>query len=325
MTKTETAVADSLPPGAMAQPLALQRQLLRMASRPHVPWLHQEVGRRMASKLDAIRLQPRHWLDWGGWLGATHTELVQRYPDTPSWVWEPHAALAERSVQAWSATQASSGFWRGWWPFHGQQRSPVIQAPHADALGAVPGWPPEGVDMLWANMALHAAPDLPQRLAFWHQAMASQGFLMCSGLGPDTLKELRLLYREEGWGLCGSEFLDMHDVGDALVHAGFAEPVMDMEHLTLTWPDAQHLLDELQTWGGNVAWGRFAGCRTPRWRQRLLDALTDRLAGPDGRLAVTVEVVYGHAIKPTPRVAVAAEARVSLDEMRQMVKLRGRR
>ena len=143
---------------------------------------------------------------------------------------------------------------------------------------------------------------------------------MCSGLGPDTARELRAVYAALGWPLPTIDFIDMHDLGDELVQAGFADPVMDMERLTLTWETPEALLAELRTWGGNVAQGRFAGLRTPRWRARLLDALRERLMRPDGRLGLTVELVYGHAIKPTPRIKVEAEARVSLQDMKRMIR-----
>lgn len=303
------------------QPAALQRQSTRLAGLSQAPWLHQEVGRRMVGKLDAIRLRPRHCLDWGSWLGGAQQGVAGWCPDADFWIAEPIDALRARSLQALEA-QHKPGFWRGLLQPRRNLERQVILAVRPEELQAVSGWPDGGVDMLWANMALHAAPDLSQRLSFWHRALAPHGFLMCSGLGPDTLRELKEIYRDMGWGPCTQAFTDMHDIGDAIVHAGFAEPVMDMEHLTLTWPDAQHVLDELHGWGGNLACGRFAGCRTPRWRRRLLDALTERLRGSDGRLAMTVEVIYGHAIKPQPRIAVAPETRVSLSDMRQIVRQR---
>jgi malonyl-CoA O-methyltransferase len=147
------------------------------------------------------------------------------------------------------------------------------------------------------------------------------GFLMCSGLGPDTARELRRLYRELGWPeLPTIDFIDMHDLGDALLQAGFADPVMDMEKITLTWETPQAMLAELRTWGGNVALGRHPGLRTPRWREHLLVELQARLTRPDGRLGLTVELVYGHAIKPEPRAKMAAETKVSLQDMKRMVR-----
>ena len=131
---------------------------------------------------------------------------------------------------------------------------------------------------------------------------------------------MRSIYAALGWQLPTIDFVDMHDLGDDLVKAGFEDPVMDMERLTLTWATPEALISELQTWGGNVARGRFEGLRTALWRDRLLGALRERLAQADGRLALTVELVYGHAIKPKPRAKVEAETRVSLQDMRRMIR-----
>jgi malonyl-CoA O-methyltransferase len=114
-------------------------------------------------------------------------------------------------------------------------------------------------------------------------------------------------------------FVDMHDLGDMLVHAGFADPVLDQETLTLHWPDAYALLAELRTLGANIAPDRYAALRTPRWRERLLSELAG-LAGPDGRLRLSFEVAYGHAFKARPRARAGEPTRVSLEEMRSMVR-----
>jgi malonyl-CoA O-methyltransferase len=116
----------------------------------------------------------------------------------------------------------------------------------------------------------------------------------------------------------------MHDWGDMLVQTGFAEPVMDMERLTLTWADADALLAELRTLGGNAAAGRRAGLRTPRWRDALCREIA-ALAGPDGRPALSFEIVYGHAFKPAPRVAMPArETTVSVEALRRTARDRRR-
>jgi malonyl-CoA O-methyltransferase len=111
----------------------------------------------------------------------------------------------------------------------------------------------------------------------------------------------------------------MHDWGDMLVHAGFAEPVMDMERLTLTWATPQALLDELRALGPNLHPGRFPALRGRAWRLQLENELTRVLSGPDGRLALTFEVVYGHAVKPAPRLRVAAESAFSLQDMKTLL------
>jgi malonyl-CoA O-methyltransferase len=174
--------------------------------------------------------------------------------------------------------------------------------------------------MLWANMALHQAAQPEELIARWHAALAVDGFLMFSCLGPDTVRELRAMYRALGWPPPGHEFTDMHDWGDMLVHAGFAEPVMDMERITLTWATPQRLLEELRELGANLHPGRFAALRGRHWRARLEKELARALAGPDGRLQLTFEIVYGHALKPAPKVRMSAESSVSLRDMRELLR-----
>jgi len=173
--------------------------------------------------------------------------------------------------------------------------------------------------LVWANMMLHAVQDPPVLMARWQRALAVDGFLMFSSFGPDTLRELRDLYARLGWPAPTPAFVDMHDLGDMLVHAGFADPVMDQETLTLSWASPQALLAELHALGGNIAPGRMAGLRTPRWRQRLEREL-QALAGPDGRPALRFEIAYGHAFKALPRALPDAPTTVSLEEMRSLVR-----
>jgi malonyl-CoA O-methyltransferase len=295
---------------------ALARQHRRLAALGETPWLHEEIARRLADKLDPILLTPTEWLDWSGHLGGSTQAIEQRYPHARRWVMETDEALARQAIEHWQSAHAKP-WWAAW-----KKNAPAPVLRHA---GEQPeAWPADGVDMLWANMSLHNHGDVDAQMAQWHTALKTGGFVMCSGLGPDTARELRSVYAAMGWGLPTVKFIDMHDLGDAMVQAGFADPVMDMEQITLTWADAHAMLRECRTWGGNVALGRFQGCRTPRWKERLVLALQEALRRPDGRLGLTIEVVYGHAIKPLPRVPVAAESRVSLGDMRKMIKGQGR-
>ncbi|MBC7731348.1 MAG: methyltransferase domain-containing protein, partial [Bacteriovorax sp.] len=185
---------------------------------------------------------------------------------------------------------------------------------------------PDGsVQMLWANMALHMAADPQALIAQWHRALSTDGFLMFSCLGPDTLRELRTLYSSLGWPPAGHDFTDMHDWGDMLVHAGFAEPVMDMERITLTWESPAKLLGELSEMGANLHPARFPALRGKRWRGRLDEALQGALRGGDGRLALTFEIIYGHAFRPAPRMRVSEQSAVSLQDMRALLQSGGGR
>jgi malonyl-CoA O-methyltransferase len=116
----------------------------------------------------------------------------------------------------------------------------------------------------------------------------------------------------------------MHDWGDMLVQAGFAEPVMDMERITLTYASPDSLLTDLRAMGRNLHVHRFAGLRGKRWRAQLDAALlTLAQAQPGGRLSLGFEIVYGHALKPKPRMKMAAQTQIDLAQMRHMLRSGG--
>ena len=256
----------------------------------------------MADRLALIRTPPARVIDWWAAMGGSREQLVRSYPQARIDAVEPNDALVARS-----AATLRLPWWR-------RLHHAPPQVMRDDA--AVP----EAADMLWANMVLHRVDDPGRTIARWHAALAVDGFLMFSTLGPDTLRELRALYEAQGWGAPAQEFVDMHDIGDALVQAGFADPVMDMERLRLSWANADALLAELRTLGGNAARARSPGLRTPHWHARLKEALTQRLRGADGRLHLSFELVYGHAFKPLPRVRVAPTTTVGVEQLRQLAR-----
>jgi malonyl-CoA O-methyltransferase len=111
----------------------------------------------------------------------------------------------------------------------------------------------------------------------------------------------------------------MHDWGDMLVQTGFAEPVMDMERITLTYETPERLLQELGELGRNFHPARFPGLRGRAWKARLERELAAQLTGSDGRLSLTFEVIYGHALKARPKFKVSALSAVSVEDMRRML------
>ena len=170
--------------------------------------------------------------------------------------------------------------------------------------------------MLWANMALHMAEDPQALIAQWHRALAVDGFLMFSCLGPDTLHELRALYQAMGWPALSHDFTDMHDWGDMLAAAGFAEPVMDMERITLTFETPERLLAELRGLGRNLHPKRFPGLRGRKWHAQLKQGIASM------PIQMTFEVIYGHAFKPAPRLSIRPETVLSLAQMRDALSQR---
>jgi malonyl-CoA O-methyltransferase len=123
---------------------------------------------------------------------------------------------------------------------------------------------------------------------------------MFSTFGPDTLMELRQAFASADDRPHVNRFIDMHDLGDALVQAGFANPVMDMEKIVLTYDDIKAVMRDLKAIGAhNVALGRPRGLMGRHAFERA-EAAYDKLRR-EGRLPATFEIVYGHAWKPQPK------------------------
>jgi malonyl-CoA O-methyltransferase len=223
---------------------------------------------------------------------------------------EPTAALRMRTEQTHG---------KPWWSLRRSAADRATVLADTDFEGALT----ETVQLVWANMMLHAVADPPALFQRWQNAISADGFVMFSCLGPDTLRELSALYRRLGWPAPTMSFVDMHDLGDMLVRAGFADPVMDQETLKLSWADAPSLLAELKTLGGNASPDRCAGLRTPRWKAHL-EAELANLKGPDGRLYLSFEIAYGHAFKAAPKSATATQTEVSLDTMRTLIRAGGK-
>jgi malonyl-CoA O-methyltransferase len=157
------------------------------------------------------------------------------------------------------------------------------------------------VEMIWSNLAVQWCNDLPATFVELHRVLKADGMLMFSTLGPDTLKELRQAFKGVDERSHLNRFADMHDIGDMLMQAGFAEPVMDMEYMTLTYEDVRSVLHDLKGIGAqNTTAGRGKGLMGKAAWGRLLENY-EKLRR-DGRLPATYEVVYGHAWKPQPRV-----------------------
>ncbi|MBX3634388.1 MAG: biotin synthase [Rubrivivax sp.] len=285
---------------------ALQHVVQRLQRAAAPPWLHDEVARRMAERLLLIRQRPRRVIDWDAFLGAGRRHLEAVYPQAEIVAVEADAPRRDASAAALA---------QPWW-------SPRRWVGGAGTVLLASALPAAAGELLWSNMGLHFAADPQAVMHRWQRAIATDGFLMFSTLGPGSLPELRALYAAQGWGVPHAPFVDMHDLGDMLLEAGFADPVMDQEIVTLTWADGEAALAELRTLGGNADPQRSAGLRTPRWRRRLAQALQQQAAGPDGRVRLSFEVVYGHAFRPLARPRVQAETRLPLDELRAMVRAR---
>jgi malonyl-CoA O-methyltransferase len=292
-------IGDPLPPLDAQATLYLAAK----TSRAGEPWLHNEVARRMAQRLALIRHPVKHWLHWdsrAGGLASQHL-LEGIFPKANCMV-----VQTQPRDLTWASQSLQQPWWRSWL---GPQRRFGLQADDA-------------ADMLWSNMGLHMQPRPAQAMLQWAQSLHADGFVMFSCLGPDSLRELRPVFDAMGWPTPSHAFTDMHDWGDMLLGAGFAAPIMDMEHITLTYASPQALLKDLRSLGRNLNPHRFQACRGRAWLNTLHQQLQNQLcsAKHDGRLALTFEVIYGHAFKAPVRLTVKPETRVSLDQLKAQLK-----
>jgi malonyl-CoA O-methyltransferase len=296
-------------------PLGLDRgEVRRAAERAAAGYdaaavLHREIGRRMAERLALIRLQPKLILDAGCGTGEALAELRARYPGSSivelDFAFAMAAAARRRAAALDAPRNAMLSRLLG-----ARAAGEGVSVVCADALRLPLA--PGSVDLVWSNLALQWIDDPAPAFAEFLRALRVGGLLLFTSFGPDTLKELRAAFAGIDRATHVSRFIDMHDLGDALVETGFADPVMDAETLTLTYGDANSLLRELKAVGGhNATIGRPRGLMgRDRW-SRMLEAL-ERFRR-DGRLSATYEIVYGHAWKPEPRFAADGRAIVRFE------------
>ena len=259
----------------------LQWQRRARHATPH--FLRSALERGLIERLEPVRLEPSRMVLACAGQSSLALPLRQRFPRAMLIATEADgAALA---VLRGRLAPARSG-----WLARLRAARPSPEA----YLAAEPTRLPlaaNSADLVLSSLMLHTSSHPSEWLSEWLRVLRPGGVLGFVCLGVDTLTELRAL------GARLPPLPDMHDLGDALVRAGFAEPVVDTERLTITWRDPQTLLREVRQWGGNAARGRFRGLLTPRHREQWLAAI-ESLRGSDGLIAMTVEVIYGHAWCP---------------------------
>jgi len=172
---------------------------------------------------------------------------------------------------------------------------------------------------VFSNLMLHWHPTPHRLFPEWRRVLAIDGLLMFSCFGPDTIKELRDAVATVLPRAAPMPFIDMHDFGDMMVAAGFANPVMDSERIRLTYTTPQELIRDVVALGGNPRDDRMPGLVSGRQARGLIGALEARRSD-DGRIGLTFELAFGHAWKPVAREE--GQTRISVDSLR--AKLRAR-
>ena len=249
-------------------------------------FLLRETGERMFSRLDYIKYQPSTILDLGAATGYFSHKLLNHYEARHIIALDNAPMLLQQVMQRQNA-------WKRWF------RRKKLSTLCADTC-QLP-LPSQSVDMIWSNLSLlwHATPD--QTLAECYRVLPAGGLFMFATLGPDTLKELRQAFMGIDHYQHVHDFIDMHDIGDALIHQGFSAPVMDLEYLTVTYTSLQDLFWDLkQSAMNNVGTNRCPGLMgRAAWQQMLNQYEVFRQSD---ELPVTYEIIYGHAWKGEPKV-----------------------
>jgi len=282
----------------------------RAASRyDEVAVLQREIGQRMIERLDLIRLQPHMILDAGSGTGNFSISLSQRYP-------KARIISMDLSLTMLNYAQRRTTLHSVW------RRLPVIgtrlskQMPVCGDIEQLP-LSTGSVDMIFSNLTLQWCNDLDHVFEEFRRILKPGGLLMFSTFGPDTLKELRDCWRQIDQFTHVNTFIDMHDIGDALLRHRFSEPVMDAEHFTLTYRDAGAVMKDLKMLGAhNVTSGRRQTLTGKGRIQALIKAYESYRR--DGVLPASYEAVYGHAWAgdnqpPTPDSS--HEARIPLSQL----------
>lgn len=259
--------------------------------------LQREVCIRMLEKLDYILLKPARLLDVGSGTGWGTRQLGERYPK---------ADITSLDI-AIGMLQVSRGTSSWWKKLFASPREYYLCA-DVEALPIASN----SVEMVWSNLALQWCNDLPATFVELNRILKTEGLLMFSTFGVDTLHELRVAFEGVDGYNHVNRFADMHDIGDMLVAAGFADPVMEMEKLTLTYDDVRAVMQDLKNIGANNATaGRATGMMGKAAWQRITQNYEKlRL---DGKLPATFEIIYGHAWKPAPKMLQDGRAIINTD------------
>ncbi|MCB1743106.1 MAG: methyltransferase domain-containing protein [Gammaproteobacteria bacterium] len=224
--------------------------------------------------LELIRIEPRQILDVGCRTGQSLDLLARRFPKARLLALELSAAMLKRARGGWLT----------------RRRRPCL--PLCASLEHLP-LNAASVDLVHSNLALAWTNSPDQTLAECRRILMPGGLLVFSTLGPDTLKELRRAPTSGARQTTNVHpFLDMHDVGDALVRAGYADVVMDAEVLDISYRHLDALHAELRSLGATNVLDARPRTLSGRGYKACLE---QRLGNRDGKAHVSIEVIYGHA------------------------------
>lgn len=238
--------------------------------------LQTTVRNELLARLDLLAFAPARVLDLGAGTGHGTRALKDRYRDA-------HVLALDVAP----SMLAAAGARQGWFRRFDRVCADAARLPLREA----------SVELVYSNLMLQWVADLDAVLGEVRRALAPRGCFAFTTLGPDTLRELRAAWAAVDGHVHVNRFLDMHDVGEALTRSGYADVVLDVERITLTYDEVRALMRDLKAIGAhNVNAGRPPGLGGRARLARVAEAYEPFRR--DGRLPATYEVVYGQAWRP---------------------------
>jgi malonyl-CoA O-methyltransferase len=237
--------------------------------------VHQEVGKRLQERLDLLTRQPTSILDLGCNTGRDTRLLAKKYRQARVVAMDIAHAMIKLAIR--------------------KNRFRFRSAPTRYCVGRAEqlAFVDNAFDFIYSNLVLQWCSNLPLVFSECARVLQDEGLLFFASVGPDTFKELRQNVRAVDPHAQFPEFVDMHDVGDALIQAGFTDPVLESEYIVLQYQSLATLWRELQEVGAtSLALGE---------RGQASDFAGNRLPDPsfyprEGQVfPLTYEIVFGHA------------------------------
>jgi malonyl-CoA O-methyltransferase len=252
--------------------------------------LQARVAEELLGRLDTFGLQPQVVLDLGAGTGRTTRELKRRYPRASVIALDLAPGMlreANRHQMRWRRFERVCG---------DAQRLPLAAA---------------SVDLVFSSLMLQWCQPLDAAFGEVRRVLRASGFFAFSTFGPATLSELRSAWAQADRHNHVNHFIDMHDVGSALMRAGLSEPVLDVDRIEVDYPDARTLMRDLKSIGAhNVTAGRPRAL-TGRARLKRMEHAYEGYRR-EGALPATYEVIYGASWGAAPHAqALAGETLIA--------------
>ncbi|HRE30368.1 MAG TPA: malonyl-ACP O-methyltransferase BioC [Candidatus Berkiella sp.] len=240
-------------------------------------FVQQEIGHRLIERLDYIKQKPQLILDVGSGTGHLTRALQQKFPESTVFGLDIAHGMAHfaKNKQSWQ-------FWKS---------NPHYLCADAESLP----FPNSSIDLIFSNFTLQWCTNLSQAFAEFKRILKPEGMIFFSTLGPQTLYELKSSFAAADNKTHVNEFIDMHDIGDYLLNLRFNDPVIDMEMITIEYPDVNTLLTDLKGTGAhNMNVDRPEGCVSKKLFQRMTQAY-NHFKQSNGCIPASYEIIYGHA------------------------------